>query len=137
MQEVEWEHDVAISRPGPLLLITNKSAIPFVLWHIPSLLCDTARLRGEQIRYHLKEGTFKEVLVTQALRPTTANGDRGVDPEDVMPDNFRMESVAEKRFGGRWLRMSRIVAIDPLPNPKQDPKPEPPPAKTALTASTR
>ena len=117
MQEVDWEHEVLMSQPGPVLFVTNKSTIPFILWRIPSLISPVARLRGEQIRYHLREGTFKNVLVTQALRPTTAEGDRGIDPEDLMPDNYRLEAIAEKRFGGRWLRISRIVAIDPV-NPK-------------------
>lgn len=114
MQEIEWEHSFVLSRSGPLLLVTNKSSIPFVLWRIPSLIGEVARNRGEQISYHLSEGTFKEVLITQALRPTTPEGDRGIDPEDAMPDNFRLEPLVEKRFGGRWVRISRVTAIDPI-----------------------
>jgi hypothetical protein len=34
MQELDWEHSVIESRPGPVLVISNKSTIPFLLWHI-------------------------------------------------------------------------------------------------------
>jgi hypothetical protein len=118
MQEVEWEHEKLQERRGPLLFITNKSTIPFVLWRVPTIINGVGRQRGEQIKYHLREGTFREVIVAQALRPTSAQGEMGVDPEDLMPPEFRLETVAEKRFGGRWARLSRLVAVEevsPLP----------------------
>lgn len=114
MQEVEWEHDELLQRPGPLLFITNKSTIPFVLWHVPTIINGVGRQRAEQIKYHLREGTFREVIVAQALRPTSAKGEMGVDPEDLMPSTYRLETITEKRFGGRWARLSRLVAIDPV-----------------------
>ncbi|MSU66213.1 MAG: hypothetical protein EXS38_08970 [Opitutus sp.] len=115
MQEVEWEHEELMRRPGPLLFITNKSTIPFVLWHVPTIITGVGRQRAEQIKYHLREGTFRDVIIAQALRPTTAEGDMGVDPEDLMPPNYRLETLAEKRFGGRWARLSRLVTIDAAP----------------------
>ena len=115
MQEVEWEHDQLMKRRGPILFISNKSTLPFVLWRVPTLITGVGKQRGEQIAYHLHEGTFKEVIVAQALRPTTAEGEMGVDPDDVMPPNYRLETIAEKRFGGRWARLSRVIAIDPAP----------------------
>ena len=115
MQEVEWEHDELLKRPGSLLFISNKSTIPFVLWHIPTLINGVGRQRSAQISYHLREGTFKEVIVAQALRPTSAKGDMGVDPDDLMPDSYHLEPIAEKRFGGRYARLSRLVSIDETP----------------------
>jgi hypothetical protein len=124
MQEVAWEHDILVQRRGPVLLLTNNSTIPFVLWRIPTLLLGAARMRGDQIRYHLGEGTFKEVIIVQALRPTTAQGDIGIDPEDLMPASFRLEPIALKRFGGRWVRLSRVVAIDATaPDEKRESSP--------------
>jgi hypothetical protein len=112
MQEVEWEHEELLNRPGSRLFISNKSTLPFVLWRIPTLISGVARQRGAQIAYHLKEHTFGEVIVAQALRPTSAQGDLGVDPDDLMPDTFHLEPIAQKRFGGRIARLSRLVAID-------------------------
>lgn len=118
MQEVEWEHEELLKRPGSLLFISNKSTLPFVLWRIPTVINGVGRQRPGQISYHMKEGTFKEVIVAQALRPTTPNGDMGVDPDDLMPDNYRLEPIAEKRFGGRYARLSRLVSIDDTPAAK-------------------
>ncbi len=117
MKELEWEKTVIDSRPGPVLFVSNKSTIPFILWHTEVLLNNIAALKGDDIRYHLGQETFKEVLVTQAIRPFTDDGRMGVDPDDVLPATFHLQMVAEKRFGGRLDRISRIVSIDPEVKP--------------------
>jgi hypothetical protein len=117
MKELEWEKTVIDSRPGPILFVSNKSTIPFILWHTEVLLNNIAALKGDDIRYHLGQETFKEVLVTQAIRPFTDDGRMGVDPDDVLPATFHLQMVAEKRFGGRLDRISRIVSIDPEVKP--------------------
>jgi hypothetical protein len=38
-----------------------------------------------------------------------------VDPDDLMPPGFKLETIAEKRFGGRWMRLSRLTAIEESP----------------------
>jgi hypothetical protein len=113
MLEVEWTRDIVNARAKPVLFLTNSSTIPFVLNRIPTILIGAARMRGEQIRYHLAEGTFRDVFVAQAIRPLSAAGETGVDPEDVLPATFHLEPLVQKRFGGRWLRISRVVSIDP------------------------
>jgi hypothetical protein len=124
MQEVEWEHEQIKLRRGPLLFICNNSPIPFVLWRIPTVINGIARQRPGHLAYHLREGTFREILVAQALRPTTAQGKMGIDPDDLMPDNFRLEPVAERRFGGRSIRLSRLVSIDPISADHESAKPD-------------
>ena len=134
MKEVDWEHDFVVPRgSGPRLFISNKSTIPWVLWRIPSVIIGVARQRGDQLRYHMGQGTFQEIIVAQALRPTTPEGKFGVDPEDVLPDNFRLELLAEKRFGGRMARLSRLVAVDPEPAAPAKAKVPPPPPRLTPT----
>jgi hypothetical protein len=116
MKELDWEHGIIAARPGPVLVISNKSTIPFILWHIQSILNPVAATKGGDISYHMGQGTFSEVIVTQAIRPSTAEGGFGVDPEDLLPPSFHLEQIAEKQFGGRLDRMSRIVSIDPEPD---------------------
>jgi len=132
-------------------VISNKSTIPFLLWHIEVILDSVAALKGNDIRYHMAQGTFREVIVAQAVRPTDGDGGMGVDPDDLMPATFHLETIAEKRFGGRVDRLSRIVSIDPVPEPEKKapgkPQPESPlrsmsalqslsdPAVAALTSS--
>ena len=120
MQEVAWEYAELRKRDPSLLFVTNKSTIPFVLWRIPTVINRHALLRGPQIAYHLGEGTFREVVVAQALRPTSADGNFGVAPEDRLPPGFVLETIAERRFGARMSRLSRLVEIRPAapaPNP--------------------
>jgi len=130
------EHSVIESRTGPVLMISNKSTIPFILWHIETIISAVGAQKGEDIRYHMGQDTFKEVLVAQALRPSDANGDMGVDPDDLMPPSYHLETIAEKRFGARLDRVSRIVSIDPEPEgaEKPDQRPAVPSALRSISA---
>ncbi|MDB6169803.1 MAG: hypothetical protein JWM88_2667 [Verrucomicrobia bacterium] len=129
MKEIDWEREFVLARPpGTRLIISNKSSIPWVLWQTPALIGGVARQRGEQLRYHLSQGTFCEIIVMQALRPTTVEGEFGVDPDDLMPANFHLETLAEKRFGGRMDRLSRLVSVDPAPEADAKPPDQPAPS---------
>lgn len=118
MQEIDWEHEYLLSRPpGRILFITNLSTMPFLLWHVPAILTETVPERSAQLRFHLKAGTFSEILVAQELRPSTANGDLGVDPKDLLPNNFHLQALRIGRFGTRCVRISRLVSVDePAPS---------------------
>jgi hypothetical protein len=135
-QELDWEHSFVESRPGPVLMISNKSTIPFMLWHIEVVLNSMAALKGDKIRYHMEQGTFREVLVTQIIRPISADGGMGVDPDDVLPPSFHLVTLAEKRFGGRLDRVSRVVSIDATPVKEEAPdkKDQPPSALRSMSA---
>jgi hypothetical protein len=113
-REVEWERAVVGDMPvRPRLIIANKSTIPWVIDGVPAVIVGVARQRADQIRYHMEQGTFQEVIVTQSLRATTPEGNMGVDSEDLLPARFRLETLAERRFGGRVGRISRLVKVDP------------------------
>ena len=127
MQELDWEKTILDEIKGPVLMVSNKSTIPFILWHIEVSLNTVAAQKGDDIRYHLGQETFKEVIVSQRIRPINDEGRLGVDPEDVMPPTFHLEMLAEKRFGGSLDRLSRVVSIDPSPEDGK-PKPDQPPA---------
>ncbi len=113
MRELEWEVERVKARPGPLLLITQKATMPFLLNRIPTVNTASARTRGPQIAWHLAQGTFREVVVAQVIRPTSAEGECGVDPDEELPAEFRLEPLEQKRFGARWIRLSRLVAVTP------------------------
>ena len=132
MKELDWERSVIEARPGPVLFISNKSTIPFILWHDEVLLNNVAAIKGDDIRYHMGQDTFKEVIVSQAIRPITDDGRMGVDPDDVLPPTFHLQAIAEKRFGGRLDRLSRVVSIDPAP-----PAPARPPQRPAGASVVR
>jgi 4-amino-4-deoxy-L-arabinose transferase-like glycosyltransferase len=112
LHELNWELEQALAQPRPTLWITAKATLPFLLEKVPALNTSIAAVRGPQIAWHLRQGTFQGVMISQVLRPTTAKGDMIVDPDEELPAGFQLETVAEKRFGARWIRISRLVAID-------------------------
>jgi hypothetical protein len=111
MHEVNWEVEQAMARRRPILFITSKATMPFLLEKIPALNITIAAIRGPQIAWHLREQTFKEILVAQVMRPTSAEGEAIVDPDDMLPSNFHLHTLTEKRFGGRWIRISRLEGV--------------------------
>jgi hypothetical protein len=119
MHETLWEVEQARARQRGVLWITAKATMPFLLERIPAVNTTIASVRAPQIAWHLREGTFRDVFVAQVMRPTSAQGDLIVDPDEVLPPSFQLETVAQKRFGGRWIRISRLTGIDLPPNGSQ------------------
>ncbi|HVU32615.1 MAG TPA: glycosyltransferase family 39 protein [Opitutaceae bacterium] len=114
--ELAWEQRyVASLPPGDRLILTNKSALPWMIHETPAIAIEQARHRVEELRFQLENHTFREILVTQMLRPTSAAGDYQLDPADRLPDWFVLQPVAEHRFGTRLDRVSRLVEIQPRP----------------------
>jgi hypothetical protein len=111
MHELNWEIEQVTARPQPVLLITAKATMPFLIRKVSALNTSIARVRGPQLTWHLRAGTFHEVLVSQVMRPTSARGEAVVDPDEELPANFRLRTLAEKRFGARWIRLSRLVEV--------------------------
>lgn len=131
IDEVEWEKRyVAALPPGERIIISNKSTLPWLLEKTPSILIGRARLVADRLAHQLHEPTFREILVLQGARPTTPDGDFELVPEDRLPAGFKVELIAEKRFGTKLARISRLVALDPPPDKL-------PPASPSATPATR
>jgi hypothetical protein len=113
--EIEWEKEVVASRPagGQRFVITNKSTLPWLLEKTPSILVGRARLVQDRLAYQMAEGVFRDVYVTQTFRPTTPDGDHEMLPDDRLPAGFHLRPVAERRFGTRITRISRVLSVDP------------------------
>jgi hypothetical protein len=111
MHELNWELE-EVHRRRPDFLITAKATLPFLLANVPTVNTNIARLRGPQIAWHIRHGTFREVIVSQVIRPTSAKGEPVIDPDEELPENFHLETLAEKRFGARWIRISRLTEIE-------------------------
>jgi hypothetical protein len=117
IQEHAWVlRAVAARGEGPRLVITNKTSIVWLLEKTPSVLIQRARLAQDRLRLQLTQNNVREILLTQELRPASALGQHQIIPEDVVPASFHLETVAEKRFGTKLVRISRVVAIDPPPS---------------------
>ncbi|MDI1335413.1 MAG: glycosyltransferase family 39 protein [Lacunisphaera sp.] len=112
IDEIEWEKRFVAARPpGPRLIITNKSTLPWLLIKTPSILVGRARLVADRVEYNLRESMFTEILVMQSFRPTSADGEHAMQPEDKLPKGFELEPLAERHFGTKITRISRLVAV--------------------------
>jgi hypothetical protein len=112
--ELAWEcRFIEALPPGERLVITNKSSLPYMLRRIAAINFERARQRLDALQSQLYGDTFREILVTQDLRPTSAEGDLRIPRDDELPDWFVLETVAERRFGAHVDRISRLVAIHP------------------------
>ncbi len=112
IDEVEWEKRyVAALPPGERIIISNKSTLPWLLVKKSSILIGRARLVADRLKYQLEQGPYRDILVVQALRPTTAEGDHQLVPEDRLPPGFTLELMVEKRFGTKISRISRLVSV--------------------------
>lgn len=111
--EIAWHHRLVQSRPSARrLVISNRTSLSWLLEETPAILLDRARLVADRLQHQLSQPLFDEILVIQALRPTSAEGDFRLPEEESLPDFFRTELLAEKRFGTRLCRVSRLVAVD-------------------------
>lgn len=112
IDELEWERRFVAARPpGPRLILTNKSTLPWLLEKTPSILVGRAGIIADRVQAQLQEGAFTEILVMQSFRPTTADGAHQMNPEDRLPKGFTLELLAERRFGTRITRISRLVEV--------------------------
>lgn len=112
IDEIEWERRwVAARPPGPRLIITNKSTLPWLLQKTPSILIGRCALVADRLDYQLKAGAFREILVMQSLRPVSREGQHQLWPDDAVPAGFELEPLVEHRFGTKIIRISRLVAV--------------------------
>lgn len=120
IQEQAWMVRTVLARGGePRLVISHKTTLVWLLERIPALQIQRARLVQDRLRTQLRERNFKEILITQELRPASASGEHQVIPEDALPGSFRTEVVAEKRFGTKLVRISRVMEIEDARLPAQ------------------
>ncbi|MCW5549100.1 MAG: glycosyltransferase family 39 protein [Opitutaceae bacterium] len=118
IDEIEWERRLVAARPpAARLIISNKSGLPWLLQKTPSILIDRARLVPDRLQRQLADGYINEILVMQSLRPTSVHGQHELVPEEILPAGYRLELVAEKRFGTKLARVSRLVAVELPPPP--------------------
>jgi hypothetical protein len=88
----------------------------------PSILIGRAGFFADRLAWQLHEPNFTEILVLQASCPTSVEGDYEIVPTDRLPPGFKLELLAERRFGTKLARISRLVAVE-LPPAEKAPAP--------------
>jgi hypothetical protein len=114
IDEIEWTRRYVNSLPedtGPILVITNRSTLPWLIEKKPSILISRARLVADRLQYQLAESNFSRIVVLQTLQPGSIEGDHLVIPEEQLP-GFHLTFLAQRRFGSKLVRISQLDAID-------------------------
>lgn len=112
MAEIAWEREVVSALPAkPRLILSNKSALAWLLRETPAMPLGRARWRAPAVQFHLDHHTFSEVLVTQQLVPAGDDGVFQISARDLLPDNYVLEPIAERRFDTHRARISRVKEI--------------------------
>ncbi len=139
IDEIEWERRfVGGLPPGKRLIIANKTTLYWLLDKTPSILIGRARLVPDRLAYQLQAHDFTEILVLQGARPTTVDGNFEIVPADRLPPGFKVELMAERRFGTKLARISRLIAVDvpPASASPADGKAQPAAGEKAQPAAT-
>ena len=111
--ELDWERRTVAARPKVTrLILSNKSTLPWMVESTPAILLGRALPVADRLAEQLHQPDFNEILVTQSARPTSADGQYQIVPEEALPSWFHLELLAERRFGTKLARISRLVAID-------------------------
>lgn len=132
IDEIEWTRRCVNSLPadtGPILVITNRSTLPWLIEKKPSILISRARLVADRLRHQLAESNFSRIVVLQTLQPGSIEGDHMVIPEEQLP-GFHLTLLAQRRFGSKLVCISQLVSIDDSALP-----PRPAPAAAAATSN--
>lgn len=107
-----WEQRVVEARGlGTRMVVTDKSPLFWYAQGMGATSIVRASARAEGFAYHLAHHTFGEILVTQALRASTPEGDFQVETPHRLPPEFVLEPVAERRVGARLQRISVLKEI--------------------------
>jgi hypothetical protein len=110
--EIAWgEKWVARQPDKPRLIIVSTTALNWFLQKTAALSFNYATQRASGISFHMKAGTFQEVLAFQYYRPTGPGGAFVLDPRTELPPSFVLEPLVERSLGSKLLRISRVVEI--------------------------
>ena len=118
--EIAWKEQwVESLPPATRLIITNKSALGWLIKKTSSIDIARARHFADRVKFHMEAGTFQEVLVGQYYRPIGPEGGFILDPQDALPPAYVLDPLMERQVGGKLLRISRVTEIR-LAKPKTE-----------------
>ncbi len=118
-----WELAVINRRaPAERLVLTDKSPLFWFAQGMGSSSCVRASQNAAGLAYHWRIGSFQEIIVTQHFVPLAADGGWMLEPESRLPVGVLLEPLAERRFGSKLQRVSRVIDVQPA-TPPASPRP--------------
>lgn len=111
---MRWELSVVRALPpAERLVISEKSPLFWFAQGMGGTSCARAAQKHEGMAYHWRARSFQEIIVTQRLGPASVDGGWFIEADSRLPEGFVLEPLAEKRFGAKLQRVSRVIDIRP------------------------
>jgi hypothetical protein len=96
------------------LVLTDKSPLFWFAQGMGSSSCVRASQNAAGLAYHWRIGSFQEIIVTQHFVPIGADGGWMLGEDSRLPAGVSLEPLAERRFGSKLQRVSRVTAVTPV-----------------------
>jgi hypothetical protein len=110
-----WELSVVKKLPpAERLVLTDKSPLFWFAQGMGSSSCVRASQNAAGLAYHWRIGSFQEIIVTQHFVPIGADGGWMLGEDSRLPAGVSLEPLAERRFGSKLQRVSRVTAVTPV-----------------------
>ncbi len=94
------------------VLVIDRDTQFWITQKISATPVAQAELRKDGIAFHLRNRSFSEIYVFQAIKFDEATGIEEIEPEDVLSPAFELAPVAQLRLAiGHVARISRVTAI--------------------------
>ena len=94
------------------VLVIDRDTQFWITQKISATPVAQAELRKEGIAFHLRNRSFSDIFVFQAVSFNEETGVEAVDPADVLSPSFELEPVAQVRLSvGHVARISRVTAV--------------------------
>jgi hypothetical protein len=107
-----WELSVINRLPAAeRLVLTDKSPLFWFAQGMGSTSCECICRRAEGLAYHWRARSFGDILVTQRFAPIGGEGGWMLEPSSRLPTSVTLEFIAERRFGAKLQRVSRVIAV--------------------------
>jgi hypothetical protein len=111
-QEVSWEYDF-ISRQPPRTFFVLRSSLPAIVQRRPAMAVGMLEERAPEMAFHLRAGTYNQVLVFQRLALDPQTREYVAIDETALGPEFVLETIEERQHKPLYReRISRLIDVD-------------------------
>jgi hypothetical protein len=125
-RETEWRRQFVAANPERDYLVIDNSSIIWLTHLVSATPMLQANLHKENLVFHFRNHTFRQVYVFQRFEVDPDSGRLTVQSDDDLSPDYELETVTERRFTPlRVSRISRVVSIreGPTVPPRAAPTP--------------
>jgi hypothetical protein len=112
-REYSWLSEYLSHKDPASTLTIAGSCLGPILYNMPAISIESAKIARWQIKTCLDEGIYREIIVFQRFRMDYQLGKYTEEGPTQLGDGFKLETIAEKKFHSDMIsRISRLVDVD-------------------------